>query len=364
MKYILLLLLSIGITALAFFNKGYKKKYLPEANIGTAENQQKDQPVPVPLQSTDSLKHTEFVLSLDNVVPAGKNIAYTPTLLLAWDEIEKALKSPVALNTNSSPDFHLLFESTGYQNSLLPGEYKTETHIEADQISARAFFEKSLPFEYPYLPARTPFLFMKTPVQAFGKPVGDYADTAKTKILYYQSDEKFILSLIPKDSSQEIIVCKGVNPAFSFRKVIGETDSLIRTGMTETKSARHKWKYILKEADELWVPDIHFNLYKNYSSLIDQEFTSGNRGFIITTAYQETAFSLNQRGAIVASASMVSVAAVDTGGVKSIEHPKKLLLDKPFFILLRNKKRGEPYFMLKVDNTEILNPLDKKDPNE
>jgi hypothetical protein len=359
MKYILLLLLSIGITALAFFNKGYKKNDLSESNTGKAENQNEEQPVPVPLQSTDSLKHTEFILSPDNVVPAGKNIAYTPTLLLAWDEIEKELKSPVVLTTNNSPDFHLLYESMGYQNSLVAGEYKTETRIEKDQISARAFFEKSLPFEYPYLPARTPFLFMKTPVQAFGKPVGDFADTAKTKILYYQSDEKFIVSLIPKDSSQEIIVYKGVNPSFSFRKVIGETDSLIRTGMTEAKSARYKWKYILKEADELWIPDIQFNLYKNYSSLIDQEFTSGNRGFMITTAYQETAFSLNQRGAIVASGSMVAVAVADSGGVKSVEHPKKLLMDKPFFLLLRNKKRGEPYFMLKVDNTEILNPLDK-----
>lgn len=364
MKYILILLLSISIVAIAFFNKGYKKKYQPQATTESISEYNGDEPVPVPLNSADSLQHTGFVLSPDSPLPTDKNIAYTPTLLFAWDEIEKAVKAPVVLTANSSPDFHLLQESMGYQNSLLPGEYKTETSIEADRITARAFFEKTLPFEYPYLPMRSPFLFRNTPVQAFGKEVGDYSDPARTKILYYQSDDKFILALVPKDSSQEIILCKGLSLAISLRNMNDETDSLIKIGAVEAKSTRNAWKYRLKEADELSIPDIRFNLYKNYSSLIGQEFSASNSAYSIIAAYQQTAFSLNQRGAMVASTSMVLAAVVDTGGPKSIEHPKKLLLNKPFLLLLRNIKRNEPYFMLKVDNTEILNPLDKRNPHE
>jgi hypothetical protein len=354
MKYILILLLSVSIAAIAFFNKGYKKKSQQLAITESVTEDNWDEPVPVQLSSVDSLQHTVFVLSPDSPLPTDRNIAYSPTLLFAWDEIEKAVDSPVVLTAKSSPDFQMLHGSAGYQNSLLPGEYKTETKIEADRITARAFFEKSLPFSTFYISNPMPFLYRNTPVKAFGKTVGDSEDPAKTKILYYHSDEKFIVALIPKDSTQEIVVCKGVTLYGSFRKILTEADSLIKTGTVESKLARNAWKYILKEKDELWIPDIRFNLYKNYSSITGQGFSSGNNLYYIMTAYQQTAFSLNQRGAIVASASELTVKVDVPDGFKTREHPKKLLLDKPFVLLLRNKKRSEPYFMLKVDNPEIM----------
>jgi hypothetical protein len=298
-------------------DKGYKKKSQQLAITESVTEDNWDEPVPVQLSSVDSLQHTVFVLSPDSPLPTDRNIAYSPTLLFAWDEIEKAVDSPVVLTAKSSPDFQMLHGSAGYQNSLLPGEYKTE-------------------------------------IKAFGKTVGDSEDPAKTKILYYHSDEKFIVALIPKDSTQEIVVCKGVTLYGSFRKILTEADSLIKTGTVESKLARNAWKYILKEKDELWIPDIRFNLYKNYSSITGQGFSSGNNLYYIMTAYQQTAFSLNQRGAIVASASELTVKVDVPDGFKTREHPKKLLLDKPFVLLLRNKKRSEPYFMLKVDNPEIM----------
>lgn len=354
MKYILLLFLSIGITALAFFNKGYKNKYSTEISIETNARSDEDKPVPVPLQSIDSLQHSDFVLSPDSRIPMGKNVAYTPTLLLAWDEIEKVLKSPVTLNLDNSEDLHLLQNSQGYQLSLLPGEYTTKTTIKEGEIRAEAYFEKNLPFTYAYLPNRNTLFFRNTPVRGFGKPAGEYANPDRTKIRYYESDEKFIVVLLPADSSHEIVLCKGIKLSGIFRDMIRETDSLIKAGKQAAQSKNNAWKYKLKEPDELAVPDIHFNFNKNYPMLVDQVFSANNKPYSITKAFQETAFSLNQKGVVVASAATIDIKSVDTGGVKSGEHPKKLLLDKPFLLLLRNVKRNEPYFVLKVDNTAIL----------
>jgi serine protease inhibitor len=39
---------------------------------------------------------------------------------------------------------------------------------------------------------------------------------------------------------------------------------------------------------------------------------------------------------------------------ENIQKPKKLIFDKPFIILMRNIKKSNPYFVMKVDNTELM----------
>jgi hypothetical protein len=301
--------------------------------------------------SLDSLKHTQFAITLENPILENKNVIYAPAFLFAWDALKKELKTPFDLIAPLSNDFKLLNESKSYENSLKPDEYDVNVLRKDGRISAYAYFNKTLPFPHKLEKLEEPIVFGNTKVHAFGMKYYDYLSVEFTNILYYKNDDNFILKFSPKNEHHEIILVKGLDSVSTLADALRKINVLIGSGKQEQKNEDVLWKYIITQHDIFSIPVIKFNISTQYKTVEKQKFRVGDESYDIDTACQRTGFILNENGAVVESEAFLEGAAAES---ETIQRPKKMIFDKPFYIVIKRIDQVNPYFVMKVDNTELM----------
>lgn len=303
--------------------------------------------------SLSSLKQTDFVITLENPISENKNIIYAPAFLYAWDKIKEELKFPVIVGSTNSVDFNLLNKSISHQNSLTDTEYTASAEIVDGAIIARAFFNKTLPFETKLQVFDEAISFERTKVAAFGMQYYNEDAIKFTEILYYKDDNNFILKLVPKDKQHEIILVKGLDKYQTLKDAIRLTNDLVAEGKKEQKDNKQLWKYQIVHEDIFAIPAIKFNIATQYDNLEGQNFFTGDKKMhSVEIAYQRTGFIFNENGAVVESEAVLAVDSVSAAPV--ITHPKKMIFDKPFLIIIKRADKTNPYFVMKVANAELL----------
>lgn len=299
------------------------------------------------------LKSTEFALTLENELSDSKNSIYAPAFLFAWQEIKDFYKSPINISPSNSLDFRLINTSETFQGTLSQDEY--ETHIDAsdDAVSAEAYFKKSLPFAMKFHTQDETLVFKGDTVKTFGINFIDDLLLEYFEVLYYLDDDHFVVKLIPADTDSEIILAKGVALSGSFSDLYQNTNVYIQKGATDKQTKGKEWRYTFEKDDYLSIPVIGFNIGTHYSTLEDQSFSVGPKPHMILKAYQRTAFVLNESGAEIES---YGHAVTDSIGAEPIEKPtpKNMVFDKPFVIFIKKKNSINPYFAMRVMNTELM----------
>lgn len=312
-----------------------------------------------PLKRLETLSNTDFAVTLESPVSQGKNIIYSTSLLYAWDEVEKQLASPVLVGDTNSGAFKALVASESFRNSLAKNEYSTTgVNIANEIIYIKSAFEKNLHFASKFQQLNEDLFFKGDLVKAFGLKRVPSQDTISTyEILYYNDDDHFVLKLIPGDNEHEIILAKGLDEPTSLGAALQQVNDFIKKGKTEKHRPEHEWKYSLTDKDMFAVPVIRFNLETNYKNLENQHFfLKDERGYTIMRASQQNAFTLDEEGSTVKSeaeiAMVVDSPAVAMPDVRILE--KNLLCNKTFYIVVKRADAANPYFMMKVNNVELL----------
>ena len=297
-------------------------------------------------------ENTDFLPTLEHQISAQKNSVYCVTLLYAWEQIRKQINQPLIISEKYN-DLLLLNNSKSFVNVLKSNEYSASGTIDGDVITAKAEFKKSLPFRINLNSYDNKLTFKGKPVASFG--VSGHNDCEQkniVQIFYYKNDDNFIIALLPKDKKHEIILFKTDKVFNSMAEMNKEIRRLTEIGIKEWENEKLQWKYWFSdESDVLIIPKINFNIATNYSSLEGKEFRTAKQDYQIETAWQRTAFRLDERGAEVVSE--VKVYAV---GIREEEQPrpKKMIFDKDFLILLKRTDSQNPYFGLWVVNTELM----------
>ncbi|SKC99336.1 hypothetical protein SAMN05660461_1450 [Chitinophaga ginsengisegetis] len=309
-----------------------------------------------PVIAIEKLKTTVFVPTLESRIPHDKNVIYTPTLLFAWDEVKEHLPGGVLPSDGSSADFLLLNKSASHQASLGKAEFKTTVYVSRDTIRATASFNKSLPFYTSMQRWDTLLRFNKQPVVSFGIYDYNYTLTQNVDIVYYKDDDHFCIKLIPADSTQEIILMKGIDTATNLDDIIKQLKKQERLGQEEANNSDLYWKRFFTTEDKLLIPALAFNIAAHYPQLEGQTFTTGLRFFEVITAAQRTALVFNEHGSMMESEAEIAVSAVDS----SRPRPKTMLFDKPFLLMMKKKTAAQAYFVMLVNNTELMIPSKKE----
>jgi hypothetical protein len=303
--------------------------------------------------SLSSLKQTEFVPTLENRIPGNANVIYAPAFLFAWNKIEETLKSETITENTNSDEFVLLTKSKSYEHVLADNEYSVTTEINGREIIARAFFNKTLPFETKLQSLEKPIQFKSEKVLAFGMQYFDEDAVKFSRILHYQDDDNFILQLAPKDKQHEIILVKGLPAYNTFSEAVNYTRDRIETGKKELTDPTGRWRYEIKREDIFSIPVIKFNIDTDYKNIEGQNFkTKDKASHVVAEAYQRTGFILNENGAVIESE---AIAVTDSSVVVvAPPRPKKMIFDKPFLVIVKRVDQKNPYFVMKVDNAELL----------
>jgi hypothetical protein len=297
-------------------------------------------------------KQTQFIPTLEHKISNDINSVYCATLLIAWNEIRKQINSPLTIS-NKYFDLNLLNKSTSFENVLKTNEYNVRSEVEGGLISVRAEFYKSLPFERKLKSFKDKLIFNKQKITSFGvNGHEDYDQLSIVQILYYKNDNNFIIKLLPKDKEHEIVLFTADKRFNSIAEMNTEIEKLTAIGKPEKKSDKTSWKYFLQEQDIVVIPKFNFNIETNYSSVEGNEFKTNRQSFQLDRVWQRTAFILDEKGAEIESEVAVAAACLELENEKP--KPKKMILDKPFLILLKRSDASNPYFGLWITNTELM----------
>lgn len=281
------------------------------------------------------------------------NSVYCATFLYAWDEIRKQINSPLTISDEYF-DLKLLDNSASFKNVLKSNEYKVSGEVDGDLLKARAEFNKSLPFEVKLQSFKNKLTFDGQKVSSFGVyGYDDYEQLKIVQIIYYKNDNNFIIKLLPKDKEHEIILFKTDQSFNSIAEMNNEIKKLTEIGKAEMKNQKISWKYLYNEEDRVVIPKFNFNIETNYTNLEGNRFSSNKQNFQIETAWQRTAFVLDESGAEIESEA-VAAALEEMGEKHEKPKPKRMIFDKPFLVLLKRTDAQNPYFGLWTTNAELM----------
>ncbi len=306
------------------------------------------------VKKLSEFEKTQFTPTLEHKISDDKNSVYCATLLFAWEEIRKAINSPLAVSEDY-PDLKLLDQSTSFRDVLKSDEYVAVGEVEGRAVKARAEFRKSLPFEFKLQSFEGKLIFDGQKVSSFGLRGFDSSEQLSiVKIIYYQDDDNFILKLFPKDKEHEIILFKTDGEFNSMGEMVHEIEKLTAIGETKKGDEATRWKYYFNEDDIAIIPKFSFNIETNYNTLEGSLFSSKDQGFQITEAWQRTAFILDEIGAEIESEAEIVAETAVAGEEYEKPKPKRMVFDKPFLVLLKRQDAANPYFGLWTRNAELM----------
>jgi hypothetical protein len=284
----------------------------------------------------------------------NKNTIYAPTFLYAWEDVKQLFNSPIVTTGSNSTNFRLLNLSGSFKNSLNKGEYEANASLDDELIIAKAFFHKALPFSSKLQKINDGIVFGNEKVMAFGMNSPDDKIINFTKILFYKDDDNFIIKLIPEDTLHQIILVKGLQHIKTLANAINQTNTLIQYGSHEKLQPKNTWKYEFNTSDNFSIPVIRFNIEAAYKDLEGQTFSNKGKKYTIQIATQRTALTLDENGAVVESQAF---AAADSVATPPKVHIKNMIFDKPFLIIIKQVDRTNPYFVMKIENDELLKKM-------
>lgn len=157
------------------------------------------------------------------------------------------------------------------------------------------------------------------------------------EILFYNSENDFAIKLKTKEK-EEVILYKTTGENKSFEENYLEI---------KEQESNFSEKNIFEENDVLRIPFIKVNAEINYDELCGREIK--NSTYYIKQALQTIDFELNNVGG-----SVKSEAVIDATQKACTEKPRKMIFDSDFILYLKEESKEQPYFALKVDNTDVL----------
>jgi hypothetical protein len=305
-----------------------------------------------PQSDLDTFKETAFSPTLENKLPANKNVIYSPSLLYAWDEMKAQIKYPLVID-KSFADLVTLNNSKSYLNSLDKSEYETDVTISSNAISVTTFFSKSLPFETKLESFKGELIFNNTKVRSFGLKGSDEDLEKIIKILYYKNDSNFVIELQPKDVNQQIILFKKEdNSDSTLAGTVSALNASIELGKKESLVKENFWKYSYNYTDEVIIPVLKFNIETHYKTMEENCVNINGVNYTVNVMRQRTAFILDEKGAEMET-------EAETGMSGACEkfmppHPKKMIFNQPFLVILKQSDKTNPYFVMLANNAELM----------
>ena len=203
-----------------------------------------------------------------------------------------------------------------------------------------AMLKKEFNFLEPFSTAMGSMTFNNSEprIKCFGVDSSNNPIASKNvEVLFYNSEDDFAIKLNTKEG-EEVILYKTTGENKSFEENYKEI---------KKQQINYSGKNTFEENDILRIPFIKVNDEINYDELCGREIKNSN--YYIKQALQTIDFELNNVGG-----SVKSEAVIDATQKAWTEKSRKMIFDSDFILYLKEESKEQPYFALKVDNTDIL----------
>lgn len=173
-------------------------------------------------------------------------------------------------------------------------------------------------------------------------PWGNPKHNRKIVIHDYKNNNDFILEIKTKDGLDQIFFAK-ILPDSSLESSYNRI--IQRVNLNDTS--------FMVMGEKLKIPYINFSIEKDFEELINKRvLNKGFENYILKEAKQVIDFDLNENGISLESEGYkTEIWAI----IESL--PRQFLFDKPFFIVIKENDKNEPYFCIYIANSNFMRKL-------
>ncbi|MBN1361659.1 MAG: hypothetical protein JW993_13765 [Sedimentisphaerales bacterium] len=374
--------LSVAVVALTATQTNVGRNVLQRLN---GENR-----APTFVGDSNSLEGTVIVPTLDTPRPDGVNVVWCSSFQLAWDAVrDTVIGAPVevvgaeevAARLNAGRASGAALEPGSYY--AMAGRFKDGVieRIETDMatkfpkqrvpnfrpyatvpdgILAYAYLTAGVSFTRPFPQLRGGLAFtdgrgVKTTVGGFGlrsihqsrhRNVREQVD-----VLYAGWPDpnhaiidvmNFAVDLCKHSEPYQVVVAV-VEPGPSLAATL---ERLERQITSFRQGANYEHERVFGDYDDLEVPETFWDITHRFEELIGQVVANAAPAMPIVEAMQQIRFRLDRSGAILESSS----------GLIALAMSRRFLCNRPFLIYMRKRGADQPFFVMWVDNAELLMP--------
>jgi hypothetical protein len=199
-----------------------------------------------------------------------------------------------------------------------------------------AYFLKEVEYLIPF--SEDDVSFLKDRVKGFYASGKEEKDNIR--ILKYWNDDKFIISLRLKEKNDEIILAKGFDME-SPRDALAEV-------------SKHKKTTKLEPIDEFRMPSLNLSYDREYKALIGQSFANAKfSDYSISKMVEKINFKMDYKGARIENEATIGAAGASMPD-KDEPKPKLFYLNKPFWVIMKRTDSNNPFFLLGVNNINVM----------
>lgn len=179
--------------------------------------------------------------------------------------------------------------------------------------------------------------FRSTPVKGF--TIANDQNSG-VKLIDYDDDDNFVIGLASRDELDEIYFIKGNDGASMDEILHFLRDATVSRG------------YPIHKLDVLQIPNVKIDYHRGYKELIGAELINRKiKPLYIAQMTEQIKLSINYQGAVMENEAMM---LLTRGGRPT---PKQLILDKPFWLIMKEANKKQPYLILRVENTKVLESI-------
>ncbi len=328
-----------------------------------------------------------IVATLDSPAEKGKNVIWCGSFQMAWDQmVKEVIGEPIQLSA-AQEIASRLNQNRMDEADLIPEGYYAAAGIGANGIIEKIHQDMAIKFPlvklpeleagpkdllaYAYLTAAVKFttpyfdrqgIFTdgknnETDITGFSffKGHNSVNDELVKQIEVLYTSENNMDNLSEQLTEFALDLCRTSNPCQIIIACVSWQDNLnqmVTTLLDNIKTWKNEeWERNFGEHDSLFVPNVNYDLTHHFRELTDTDNHVLNQGFdeyFITKAFQNIRFRLDKSGALIASDSSIAMSLGKT------RYSRNFLFDRPFLIIMRKRGAEKPFFVMWVDNAELL----------
>ncbi|MEA3479846.1 MAG: hypothetical protein U9R60_16820 [Bacteroidota bacterium] len=330
---------------------------------------------------------THVIAHLNEKLPESGNIIYCSSFEHAWKELsDNVLKDEVRLQKSISLQGNL---NRSYKTAAYSPNCTSDSRFtnHGDSIIINSSFQESLEWPVEFQSFGHPMRFYTgekeyTRCEYFGINLKDHEDllkyNAQVKVVEFVNEDGFIVRLQARCRMQdtgyrmneewgkkemsmrfiatrteygwvEIIIAK-VPRERTLLKTIENVEKRINKPTTNNQQPTtnpYSTSTTLIPGDILAIPKINLNVNKEYGELLGKHLA--NRGFekyFFAMAQQNINFEMDEQGARAGSEAKIVL--------KKGPSARRMVIDGPFLIYLKEYGAAKPYLAMWIENTECL----------
>lgn len=287
-----------------------------------------------------------FAPTMQEVLPTDQNAVYAASFPLAWQAIRKELRLSDDVNT-ASKDLRMLDGSETVKDALNEDDYERDITRRGQFLHVKTGQEVNLSFIPSFEDFPGGLHFGETTVNAFGsRGFQNAGHGSQVHISFYQDDNRFALRLIPPGQEHEVLLFKADSVYSTLQQMY--TD-LLEAGHHTSE----RWQQQLTDMDEVVIPKVDVDRNHQFQQFLNSVFSFKRKKYTIADATQQITFVMNEHGVSMKTEAEI---VINDGSSPPEDTPvsKRLIFDKPFYIVMKKTDRKNPYMILYVADASLL----------